>query len=107
MNENLKAMMRKSKYDELAEDGLTKLKYELLRREERALYTWVLVKLPPGPEKKRTGNGKRKKPESQPVWDNPFIPYNISGFFHAINGAANGKNETEAEEKIKGDRVYN
>ena len=51
MNENLETMMEKSQNNELTKDGLSTLKYKVLKKELKPLYTWLLVKLPPGPPK--------------------------------------------------------
>ena len=51
MNSNLNMLMDKSKNSELDSDGLSTLQFELLDKKEYPLYTWLLVKLPKGPEK--------------------------------------------------------
>ena len=51
-NENLKEMMKKSVNNELDEDGINTLKYQVVKREEFPLYTWILIDLPKGPTQK-------------------------------------------------------
>jgi len=61
-NEDLDEMMAKSKRNELGEDGLTTLDYQLLTEpQELPLYTRLLVKLPEPPLE---GAKKKRKPKS-------------------------------------------
>ena len=47
-------MMEQSKTNKLGNDGLSTLQYKKLNQRSLPLYTWLLVRLPEGP-------GKRKK----------------------------------------------
>jgi len=48
-NQNLATMMKKSQKSQLDREGLSNLHYELEKKKELPLYTWILVKLPPAP----------------------------------------------------------
>jgi len=54
-NNNLKDVMKKSVKNELDDDGLSNLNYQVVKREEFPLYTWILADLPPGPIQKPEG----------------------------------------------------
>ena len=45
--------MGKSVKNELADDGLTSLKYQKVDQKEFPLYTWILVKVPKGKQFKK------------------------------------------------------
>jgi len=63
-NAKLEKMMKKSEKKEVVGDGLSTLKYDLLKKEERMLYTWVLVRLPKGPLPREKDKKKKKKAKS-------------------------------------------
>jgi len=101
-NNNLKDVMTKSVKNELEEDGLSNLNYQVVKRENFPLYTWILADLPPGP-----------KPPPESFWskmkkslDNG-IQYASKGLAEKVADQAI-KYATQNEEKNmeEGDTIY-
>jgi len=60
-NDELEDMMHKSKKDDLSEDGLSTLKYEVVKRRNLPLYTHILAKLPKPPQSGKPSALKQAK----------------------------------------------